>query len=185
MKEVKSLKPIMAKRANQEKTMQYQTVDTTYREMREPLLAIFRQVAIPMEDCEDLVQDVFLRLLAIDTLRQETVKGMTAVIALRMRTDYLRHRAFVRRASKELTVGSRPCCYGPDADCHARELRQIEWSIVENMPAKNRKVYELSRYAGKSVGEIAQATGMSNRAVESRVYRCRQEVRQRVRQLYG
>lgn len=72
-------------------TDKYQAISATYEEMRSSLFSIFRQVNIPEEECKDLVQNVFVRLLSIDTLRLETVKGITATIALRMRTDYLRH----------------------------------------------------------------------------------------------
>ncbi|RKW62631.1 MAG: hypothetical protein D8B52_00285, partial [Prevotella sp.] len=71
-------------------TNHIQAISAVYKEMKLSVFSIFRQVGIPESDCEDLVQDVFVKLLSIDTLRTETIKGITATIALRLRIDYLR-----------------------------------------------------------------------------------------------
>lgn len=173
------------KASDTEQAMRYHVISDTYKEMRGSVVAIFRQVAIPMDDCEDMAQDVFLRLLTIDTLRPGTVKGMTAVVALRMRTDWLRHRAFVRRACKEMAATGERCSRTPDDLCRARELERMERMTVMRLAPKNRKVYEMSRYDGLGTGEIAAILGMTGRAAESRVYRARQEVRQRLERIYG
>ena len=133
--------------------------------MRSSLFSIFRQVNIPEEECKDLVQNVFVRLLSIDTLRLETIKGITATIALRMRTDYLRHRAFVRKMYSDVDTADIF-----DYGYHDTSLD---------------KVYELSRFEEQSYNEIAEILNMSYRSVESRLYRARNEVRQTLRKVYG
>lgn len=166
-------------------TDKYQAISATYEEMRSSLFSIFRQVNIPEEECKDLVQDVFVRLLSIDTLRLETIKGITATIALRMRTDYLRHRAFVRKMYSDVDTAD-IFDYGyHDTSLDTAELASNEMKIVEGMSNKNRKVYELSRFEEQSYNEIAEILNMSYRSVESRLYRARNEVRQTLRKVYG
>ena len=53
------------------------------------------------------------------------------------------------------------------------------------MTATNRRIYELSRFEEKNYHEIADIMDMSYRAVESRVYRTRMEVRGGIRKLFG
>ena len=72
-------------------------IDQTYRKMWGSVLAIFRQACLCEADCEDLAQNVFLRLMSLDLLVPETIEGMTATIAYHFRTDYLRRRAAIRR----------------------------------------------------------------------------------------
>lgn len=153
--------------------------------MRNSLVSIFRQVNIPEEECKDLVQDVFMRLMSVDTLRLDSIKGITATIALRMRTDYLRHRAFIKRICSDVDTAD-IFDYGyVDTTYDTAELACHELQIVKGMNDMNRKVYEMSRFDNRSYNEIADMLGMSYRSVESRVYRARSEVRSGLRKLYG
>lgn len=153
--------------------------------MKGSLLSIFRQVGIPEEECKDLVQNVFLRLLSIDTLRLDSIKGITATIALRMRTDYLRHKAFLRRMYSDVDTAD-IFDYGyHDTSLDTAELACCEMQIVSRMTDANRRVYELSRFEDQSYAEIADIMDMSYRSVESRLYRARTEVRQKLKKIYG
>ena len=153
--------------------------------MKGSLLSIFRQVGIPEEECKDLVQNVFLRLLSIDTLRLDTIKGITATIALRMRTDYLRHKAYLRRMYSDVDTAD-IFDYGyHDTSLDTAELASCEMQIVSRMTDSNRRVYELSRFEEQTYAEIADIMDMSYRSVESRLYRARTEVRQKLKQIYG
>lgn len=153
--------------------------------MKGSLLSIFRQVGIPEEECKDLVQNVFLRLLSIDTLRLDSIKGITATIALRMRTDYLRHKAYIRRMYSDVETAD-IFDYGYyDTTLDTAELANCEMHIVSRMTDVNRRVYELSRFEEHSYAEIADIMDMSYRSVESRIYRARTEVRQKLKQIYG
>jgi RNA polymerase sigma factor (sigma-70 family) len=157
-------------------------IAATYVEMRDTLLAIFRQVGLPEEECEDLVQDAFERLLAVDLLREDTIRGMVATIAYRLRTDILRHRAFVRMARERMTVDSIERTTA-DTACIVHDLQRIEKCIVAKMPQATQQVYELARFCDKGNEEIADLLNMTYRAVESRLYRSRMEVRQQFKRL--
>lgn len=169
----------------QQLTDKHKAIVSVYGSMRSSLLAIFRQVGIPEEECKDLVQNVFLRLLSIDTLRLDSIKGITATIALRMRTDYLRHKAFLHRIYSDIDTAD-IFDYGyHDTSLDSAELANCEMKIVSRMTDTNRKVYELSRFEEQSYNEIAAIMDMSYRSVESRIYRARSEVRQKLKQIYG
>ena len=58
-----------------------------------------------------------------------------------------------------------------------KELYALEQTALDRMAPANRQIYLLSHYADKTNEEIAQTLSMSYRAVESRLYRSRQDVR--------
>ena len=58
-------------------------------------------------------------------------------------------------------------------------------SIVSRMSEQDAKVYQLMRFENKTADEIALNCGLSKRAVESRIYRTRQQVRDAVRRAIG
>lgn len=156
-------------------------VEQTYRKMWSSVLAIFRQAGLCEADCEDLAQNVFLRLMSIDVLLAETIEGMTATIAYHLRTDYLRRRAAIRRHYAEMLTADVFDARRSDERVMLKELYALEQTAIERMSPANRQIYLLSHYADKTNEEIAQTLSMSYRAVESRLYRSRQEVRQYVR----
>lgn len=162
-------------------TANKKVIESVYKELRPQVYAIFRSVAMPEADCEDLVQDVFLKLLGIETLRTETVKSVTMVIAMRLRTDWLRKRAIIHNAIHTLQTADIYDSKYEDTNIHTQELRQLELNAMDRLNETTRRIYVLSRFEQKSYDEIAQIMNMSYRAVESRVYRSRQEVRQYIR----
>lgn len=169
----------------QQLTVKNKAISDTFTGMKDVLLSIFRQAGIPEEDCKDLVQNVFLRLLSIDMLRLETIKSITATIALRMRTDYLRHKALMHRLYATADTAD-IFDYGyNDTSFDARELAQCESMIASKMNDSYRRIYEMSRFNGCSYEEIADAMNISYRAVESRLYRARNFVRNSIKEIYG
>lgn len=160
-----------------------QLLDKTYRKMRDTVLAIFRQACLCEADCEDLAQNVFLRLMSIDLLLPETIEGMTATIAYHLRTDYLRRRAAIRKHFTETLTADAYDAHRSDEGVLLKELFALEQTALDHMSSANRQIYMLSHYADKSNEEIAQTLSMTYRAVESRLYRSRQEVREYVRRM--
>lgn len=158
-------------------------VDQTYRKMWGSVLAIFRQAGLCEADCEDLAQNVFLRLMSIDVLLAETIEGMTATIAYHLRIDYLRRRAAIRRHFAETLTADAFAAHRSDERVLLRELYSLEQTAINRMTPANRQIYLLSHYADKTNEEIAEVLSMSYRAVESRLYRSRQEVRTYVRRM--
>lgn len=154
-------------------------IAAAYTQMRPVLMAIFRQVQIAEADCEDLVQDTFLKVMAIDMLRTDTLRGIIVAAAYSLRTDYLRHRAYVRRQYSRLCQSVADYDYA-DRYLAARDIERVELQVVSGMSEQNRHIYRLSRHDGQTCEEIALATHMSYRAVESRLYRARQLVRREV-----
>jgi RNA polymerase sigma factor (sigma-70 family) len=141
------------------------------------LYCIFRSARIPEADCDDLVQDVFVKLMTIDLLREDTANGLLYTIAFHMRADYLRH----------LYCKKHTFCESPNSavveqeyvtqHMAAEELRACEKKAINRCSPLDSKVYCLSRFEDKSTLEIAVCLHLSHRAVEGRLYRSRKFVR--------
>lgn len=164
-------------------TSRKELLDQTYRKMWSVVLAIFRQACLSEADCEDLAQNVFVRLMSIDLLMPETIEGMTATIAYHLRTDYLRRRTAIRKRFAETLTADALDLRGSDERVMLKELYALEQTALDRMAPANKQIYLLSHYADKTNEEIAQTLSMSYRAVESRLYRSRQEVREYVRRM--
>lgn len=156
-----------------------------FTETKGDVFSIFRQACIPVEECEDLTQDVFVKLMNIDLIDPERVKSLVITIAYRTRTDYIRHKTFVNKKFKD----------NPNADImergnvlnniEAAEVARMEMKAISCMSEMDAKVYTLSRFEEKSTQEMVQLLDISARAIESRLYRARIQVRNKVAKAMG
>ena len=151
-----------------------EAIGRLYEEAGPMLLSIFRKASIPEEDSEDLVQEVFVKLMALDVILVDHLMGLAVTIAYQKRTDWLRHHVYCRRQQRQW----RPQATVEPCELECRQILQAERNVVSRMAACDAWVYTLSRFDGKTPQEITQITDLSLRAVEGRLYRTRKLVRQ-------
>ena len=156
-----------------------EVIGKTYETVRQQCFSIFRQACIASDTCEDLVQEVFLKVLGIDVIIEEQLKGMVIQIAYQKRTDYLRHRAFINKVHGELAWRMEQSYANTEAE--VKDIEQIELKTINCMSEKDAKIYQMIRFEEKTADEIVLETGLTKRAVESRIYRTRSQVRDAVR----
>lgn len=157
-----------------------QVIGRTYQEMRMELFSIFRQACISEDTCEDLVQDVFLKLMGLHDIVIPQLKSLAVVIAYQKRTDYLRHRAYINRVKRDVMERWTDISY-TQQDAEIKEILNAEMKVVRCMSELDGKTYMLSRFEEKTADEIALTLNMTKRAAESRIYRTRMMVRNHMR----
>lgn len=160
-----------------------EVIGKTYQKIHKEIFSIFRQACIAEDTCEDLVQDVFLKLLGLDIILEGQLKGLAVQMAYQKRTDYLRRRACSNRVHDALSWQT-DCIYS-QSEAEVNDILRVEMSVVQSMSDKDAQVYCMTRFDEKSADEIVLETGLTKRAVESRIYRTRMMVRENVRQAIG
>lgn len=120
---------------------------------------------------EDMLQDVFLKLMTIDTLTEDTIKSLLFITAKCIIVDDARHKAIVREHARQLRVAME-CSYTPSDGrrIEAADLLNFERHHLEQMPAKRARVYKMYKHDELSTDEIAQKLQLNRRTVESHIY---------------
>ena len=136
------------------------------------------------DDAEDLVQDVFLRLLGCDVIAEATVKNLCYTIANNMVIDY------IRRHYKREDVYSyyyeqleQAHVVTPEQETSYHDLQDMESRIIMKLAPATARVYELSQHEGLSIQEISDQLGISRRTVECHQYQSRKFVREEIRKV--
>lgn len=161
-----------------------QIIGQTYQEVRTQLFSIFRQVCIAEDTCEDLVQEVFVKILGLDIIIAEQLKALAVTIAYQKRTDYLRHRAYINKVKDDMAGWEMERSY-TNQEAELSDIQQVEMKVIRCMSELDSKTYMMSRFEDKTAEEIALELNLSKRAVESRLYRTRIAVRENVRKVIG
>jgi RNA polymerase sigma-70 factor (ECF subfamily) len=153
------------------------------RRHREPIFRLIRGHAGNPEEALDLVQECFISAYRhLDRYDQNRpFRAWLARIAINKCRDWGRRRA-VRRillleSSPAHSVGSVPDpAPGADEAVVDREELDILWDAVARLPRALKEPLILRTIDGLSQAEAALALGISEKAVETRIYRARRRL---------
>ena len=124
-----------------------------------------------------------MKIMGLDVIIPEQLKGMAVKIAYQKRIDYLRRRAIINKVHDNLAWQMERSYANTDAEVN--DILRIEQKTISAMSEKDARIYCMTRFEEKTADEIVLETGLSKRAVESRIYRTRIQVRNNVRQAIG
>lgn len=131
---------------------------------RSRLGRIGQAITADPRDAEEVVHDVFIRLLAGGV--EPCGKGLLVRMARNLAIDRLRrrrHRELARPALAAIAATDAP---GPEAALAAREELRDLVGLLGDMPARRRRAFLLSRLDGLPQAEIARTLGVSLSTVE-------------------
>lgn len=130
------------------------------------------------EEGEDLVQDVFIKMMSFEGIINEaTIKSFAFTIAANKIKDHLRRRIF-RHKMEENAKYEMELQYSHVERVveYHDTLRMVNDSMARLSPACA-KVYRMSLFEDMTTGDIAQETNVSKRTVESQLFTSRKQVR--------
>lgn len=152
-----------------------------YSSHRDELLAFVSSRLGGSCEAEDIVQNVFLRLLTTDKMITEvTLHALVYTTARNLIIDYYR-RHTVFEEYEHYIKGM--CSEGTTTESvfSAREIvEQMERGLTR-LPENYREVYRLHIYGGMKVGEISQQLGEGYKSIEHRLGTARKLMRQFLR----
>ena len=130
------------------------------------------------EESEDLVQDVFIKMMSFEGIINEaTIKSFAFTIAANKIKDHLRRRIFRHKmeenAKYEMELQH---SHVERVVEYYDTLRMVNDSMARLSPACA-KVYRMSLFEDMTTGDIAQEMNVSKRTVESQLFTSRKQVR--------
>jgi RNA polymerase sigma-70 factor (ECF subfamily) len=146
-----------------------------YLERRADLVRFFTLRLKSAAAAEDLVQDIYLRIAAIDAGAEvRNAAGYLYRLGSNLMLDRIRgeRRAAARdhdwRAGHRTLIGSEEVAEEPRADdaVAARQRLAAIVEILRSLPEQTQRVFRMHKFDGLSHAEVAQALGISRSAVE-------------------
>ncbi|MDR1330643.1 MAG: RNA polymerase sigma-70 factor [Tannerella sp.] len=144
---------------------------TLFYQFFTPLCVYAMRYVSNEEDCEDIVQETFLKIWknrkTIEISR--SFRNFTVTAVKNACIDHLR-RQETESAGKERFVES--LAAGQSEDLYAVvELERMLHAALARLPEKTRATFEMNRLEGKTYSEIAEAQHVSVKTVESHMTR--------------
>ena len=131
------------------------------------------------EDAEDLLQDVFLRLLEYKgEIVAETAGNLAFAIASHAVNDYLRHQYVKSSVHSQLSATQTGITNETENTILGRDMQRLERRHLSTMTRQRRQIYIMRIHHGKSTKEIAESLHISPRTAENHFYIGIREMRQ-------
>ena len=130
------------------------------------------------EESEDLVQDVFIKMMSFEGIINEaTIKSFAFTIAANKVKDHLRRRIFRHKMEENAKYEMELQHSHVERVVEYHDtLRMVNDSMVRLSPACA-KVYRMSLFEDMTAGDIALEMNVSKRTVESQLFTSRKQVR--------
>ena len=157
-------------------------VSRAYIEMKDDVMSYFNLYTHDSTKSEDMVQDLFIRLLDYtNIIVEQTVRSLVFTMAKRMMIDDARRQAFIRRATAEYKLKAEDNKFWRESqsiDC--RLIEEVERAKLATMPPKMAEVYRMARFEELTADEMTERLQISKRTVEYHLYVSRKEMRQTI-----
>ncbi|MBL0169559.1 MAG: RNA polymerase sigma-70 factor [Gemmatimonadaceae bacterium] len=159
----------------------HQAFESIFRQWYEPVVRSASRVLRDVGVAEELSQDVFLELWR----RRESLAPDSSVAGYLMQAvrnralNHLRHLAVQKKSVVYVEAMSEPT-EAADAQVQATELQSALTQAIAELPPRTREVFVMSRERGLRYSEIADALGVSVKAVEANMSRALRILRDRL-----
>ncbi len=137
-------------------------------------------------ESEDIVQNVFMRLLRSDKLvAPVTLPCLVYTIAKNLISDYWRHRRNVEQYEHVVMRADwmSRCHNDVETVYSISEITAILERGIARLDEKQRRVYRMNFYEDKQVSEIARELALNYKNTENRLGMARKSVRQYVKRM--
>ena len=143
-------------------------LETIVERYRGPLRSFFRKRVYDAAEADDLVQEVFVRLVARGTGPLDNPSGYIFQIAANLLRDRARRAVTNRAAMDDLRQRGHEWVeeLSPERVAQGRErVEQVQRALAE-LPERTRAIFLLQRFEGFRYGDIAKRLGISTSLVE-------------------
>ena len=138
------------------------------------------------DESEDIVQNIFLRLMQMDKMiTPVTLPCLVYTVARNLICDYWQHRQCVEEYEHYLSKGgfSNASSISGESVYSVQEINQLLERGIARLCEKQRKVYCMNVLEGLQVSEIAIKLDINYKNAEKRLGAARKEVRKYMRRM--
>lgn len=159
-------------------TTQQQMIADFYKENQEKLVNFAVARLGNWQEAEDLVQDVFVKLMTYDgIINNTTIRSFVFTITNHEIMNILRRRACRHKVEESVMYEQELQCSAVERVVEYHDALRLVNRCVEQLTPSCAKVYRMTLFDGKCAGEIAKELNVSKRTVESQLLTSRKKIR--------
>lgn len=162
----------------------FSIIENYYSKHREELKGFIGKQLQWAADTEDIVQNVFVRLMCTDKMiTPVTLPSLVYTIARNLIYDYWRHHSSVEEYEHYLRSSEHNNSIDAASVYSAVEITEILERGIARLNDRQRTIYRMNIFEGKKVAEISATLNINYKSVENRLGSARSEIRQYMRRM--
>ncbi len=164
----------------EQKESKHSIIAEYYTEHYDELKSYVASRLLYASEVEDIVQNVFVRLLQLNKMiTRITLPCLVYTIARNLITDYWRHKVKVEEYEHRIQKNDWASRYVEDGESvySAIEINELLERGIARLTDSQSKVYRMSIYDGMQVSEIAKELNLNYKCAEHRLGDARKEIR--------
>lgn len=144
----------------------------------EEIVAFVSSRILNDDEAEDIVQNVFMRLLNSDKMiTAVTLPNLVYTIARNMIYDYWRHRKSVNEYEHYITYRMSQERDNGMSVYSVNEISELLERGIARLADKQQVIYRMSIYGGLKISEISETLNINYKSAENRLRLARKEIR--------
>ncbi|MDR0844760.1 MAG: RNA polymerase sigma-70 factor [Tannerella sp.] len=142
-----------------------------------PGMLCYARKFVDFQTAEDLVHDVFLKLLSQDSFQviDQTIENYLLCAVKNACSDYLKHQIvrddYLSQAAHELKMEELSFSDNPLTELIGKERKTSLYKAIDRLPKRCREVFKLAYLEEIENAEIARMLNISVRTVEAQIYK--------------
>ena len=151
-----------------------------YLHLGDSLVVFIDHIIHSYDDAWDISQDVFGTLWEKrDKLKGvKNIQGYIYTLSKFYTYDFIKRRKYGDIYRKVILDTPLDYDISPDDIIVAKEIQILIQLALDTMPEKRRRIFEMSRFEGKSHDEIARILDLSERTVRNQIYNVTKELKE-------
>ncbi len=160
-----------------------QLISNYYSEHRDEIINFIAVRIMDATEAEDIVQDIFLRLLrGHHLMTPDTIPALVYTMARHAVSDFYRHRRVYEEYEHYIqTSDFKPQTSDIESIYSAQQIVERMERSLARLPKACCEIYRLHIYDGMKVSAIAKELSLPYKQVENRLGQARKAVRQQLR----
>lgn len=156
----------------------FTTIGKYYTEHFDDLRAFVVSRIKETEYADDIVQNVFIKLLSIDRIvTEESLSNLVYTIARNLIYDYYRHKKYVDDYSCYVVSKTGKDSFNECSSYSFEEIIEVLDCGIQKLNENQRKIYRMNVYDDLAVSEISKALKMNYKSVENKLGSARKVIR--------
>lgn len=161
-----------------EQKEKFNIVADYYKQHYEEILGFVSKHLQYADDAEDVVQNVFVRLLRTEKMiTPVTMPSLVYTIARNLIYDYWRHRRSVEEYEHFIAYSGRNEDLDVASIYSAVEIKELLERGIARLSNPQRVVFRMNMFDGMQVSEISKTLSLNYKSVENRLGSARKEIR--------
>jgi RNA polymerase sigma-70 factor (ECF subfamily) len=149
-----------------------------FNQYYKPLCSFARKYVFDLAVAEDIIQELFVKFWEQrnEIQLKTSAKSYLFQSARNECLNYLKHQHVKEKYKTHVSIVSTDSFFHDSLE--EEEINQLVYRTIQSLPSRRKQIFEMSRFEGKSIEEIARELSISRNTIKNQLVKALKQIRQ-------